>query len=763
MAGIPQITNPLGGGKGYATGNLSQKGSGESERFEIIQIENPLVTEQSGERPAGGRADLMTGQKGFLPMTVKIAKDPTLAVEAMRQIVNEDLLTVAKVNGYTELYGELDSMMKSLFITPDKLLTEITSQERDNTMFSGNGFFDILRNIAAEAKLSGNEDLESAIGNILKAVNFAQNKDEILSALSFNMKFLSGYFAPNKGLSTDLGELAKQWGAPQAGDNFANLKDETLFILKNVSESLLNNDRTQVLIPLIIHNLSRYNTNKNMLLEYFNNLITVIPDRVTKSILAGEFDKLLEQLFPQANRQALGGQAAGQDTANTAGIANTPNFNNAESLTGFANTNTPADSQNPISGNAQTAQTNNNVSANNEANQFQNNNNNNINNNTTENQTQENTQAAPTTQTPQKEGVTARHSGDIINTFKEDIDSFGQPVQNQTFPETQAVASQKNSAAALWGEFDQNEFTGNSDIINQEVLDSAVRGFLLGKNDGKTAISDILKNMINLSGSEQLKVGIDSEMTQIEDIDSLIVYLNDVLKAMPEVDIRQNIYESFLEIINKMVENDELPMSEKPFPELAEGRSTEQAANHRSGGNETQAAEKSSSLNELIGFIEKNIDHPALKTVNNYNASNLLQSLINAPGVFTPLSHYIIPVEFNETRAFGELWVNNDEENTADSEPGKRTYHLFLTFDIDSIGRFEIDLRSSGEDVNISLLHPESFSDNIGDIVNKVGRIIAGSGYVTRSFVTGPLIKPHNLTEVFPSILEKREGFNVTA
>jgi hypothetical protein len=173
---------------------------------------------------------------------------------------------------------------------------------------------------------------------------------------------------------------------------------------------------------------------------------------------------------------------------------------------------------------------------------------------------------------------------------------------------------------------------------------------------------------------------------------------------------------------------------------------------------------KESTLKQLISFVEKNIDHAAVKTISNYNASNLLQSLINAPGVFTPLAHYIIPLDVGGIKSFGELWVDADEENASARESGaKRKYHLFLTFEVEAAGRFEVDLYADGSDVNLSFFYPESFSERAAPLLGKVNRIIANSGYSTREIRTGPLVKPHDLTQVFPEILERRTGFNVKA
>ena len=292
---IPQISNPIST-KGYSPNTLAGKQSGAGgEQFDIIQLMNPLETSSTKERDPGKRGMLME-QKDFLPMMVKLTKDPTMAVESLKQIINFDLLAIAKANGYTELYGELDKLMKSIFLQPDGIVSELMSQEKSTTLFGNEKFYDLLRELMGSNK-PNIEDLKAAIGNILKAVNFSRNQQEILSALSSNMRFLSQYFLPNKALSADLATLAERWANPDAPEHFEQLKNETLFLTKNVADSLLNNERIQVLVPLIVHNLSRYNTNKAVLHEYFGSLLTQVSGHKMREQLTDAFEKLAEKLL----------------------------------------------------------------------------------------------------------------------------------------------------------------------------------------------------------------------------------------------------------------------------------------------------------------------------------------------------------------------------------------------------------------------------------------------------------------------------------
>jgi hypothetical protein len=204
---------------------------------------------------------------------------------------------------------------------------------------------------------------------------------------------------------------------------------------------------------------------------------------------------------------------------------------------------------------------------------------------------------------------------------------------------------------------------------------------------------------------------------------------------MPDIPIRERLYGSFVDVVDTMSVKNELPQHGIRPP-------------------------VSSTLDSLTDFIQENINHPALKSLDSFNASNLLESLLNAPGVYTPLAHYILPLDVDGTKAFGELWVDNDENNPNNTPGTQRNYHLFLTFDVESVGRFELDMYALGEQVDIALLYPNKFEKEIDPMKDKVNKIVRNCGYTPNSFETAPLKKPHNLTEIFPKIMDKRTTLN---
>ncbi|MDE6726751.1 MAG: hypothetical protein K2J80_02295, partial [Oscillospiraceae bacterium] len=268
MAQIPQINNPITS-KNYNYSPRQQDAN--TDPFDIVKLTG--IGGAGGSSDSASKSRLEMGNRELIPLQVQVAKDPTLAVEMLKDLLNVEVLNQALVTGHTELYGSLQDLAKELYVTSDKLVEEIQNQEQQNTMFSGHEFYDVLREVA---QTTGDPNTKELIGNLLKSINFAQNKNEILGALRANLKFLSEYYSPNEKLSQKLLDLSQKWGADDADEYFEYLKNDTLAILKDVSGSLLNDDKTQMLIPLITHNLSRYNNNPYMCKEYFNLLLTQI-------------------------------------------------------------------------------------------------------------------------------------------------------------------------------------------------------------------------------------------------------------------------------------------------------------------------------------------------------------------------------------------------------------------------------------------------------------------------------------------------------
>ena len=410
---------------------------------------------------------------------------------------------------------------------------------------------------------------------------------------------------------------------------FEPLKSETLALLKDVSASLLNDERTQTFIPLIIHNLSRYNTNNGMLKECFANLLAYIPSDEMRKELSVAFSELLKKMFSQKQ----------------------------------------------------------------------------------------------------------------LNEMSDSSDNYNNTLNRSENQEYLSIFDNKNENLSLSlfikSHFSDENYLSEIDL-SRDKMEYLTSFFFEGKQSGLQTLKNMIMAMLSGQDSRQMIPVVHRDFQQLSDMTRLVDYLNELLRDMPDIPERETIFEFFTDIVNTMAQRKELP----PASNIPTAPST---------------------LDKLTDFIGKNINHEAIQSLDDFNASNLLQSLLNAPGVFTPLAHYILPLKFEDTKAFGELWVDNDENNPNNTPVGQKNYHLFLTFDVESIGRFEVDMYALGENINLSLLYPEKYGFKVKKLTDKIDLIIRNIGYKPVKFETAVLRKPHVLTEVFPKIIERRKGLDVQA
>jgi len=710
---ISNIRDVSSAGKGFSNTALNNRNNGKGE--DAFSVEGTPKQEQLqpiNEKNAGNNAQTTMGQKDLIPLAITSSKNQTLAVETVKDIIDTNLLSTAKLNGYTELVGDLEQLSASLYIPAKDLVKEMVEQEKQNTMFSGDKFYDILREIAKDA----DPDQKEAIGNMLKAINFSQNRKEITTAVSANLRFLAEYFSPNKGLSGNLTDLADLWSKDSAQSNFTALRDQTSELMQSLSDSLLNDSHTQTLLPIVTHNLSKFNTNASMLREYFNQLLTQIPSYETRAELSKSFEALLNKLIRQnpdllpkgfaddgssfASGEAQGygqrfgyyDEGAGNARPEQFGQDGRAVLQDAEGIR-----------QNMVTGAEQRAE-------------------------------------MPSQDIPLDNYTTNEQKNQGENNI----------LGNEYQPD-KAISSYLTNVL------------GDNDYIAQSGLDEMdFTGFVNLLHNGTASPEETIKAVLgSLIEDNSIRQALDAQLSQIHTPTEMVDFLNNFLEAMPDSPLRDTVYEVLEEAVNHM-EEPEIQDDRDVRRYIPEDLPEQQQRQQQQA--ESQAHKKSSSIQALTDFVEKNINHPALKSIDSFNASNLLQSMINAPGVMTPLAHYILPVQIENTRAFGELWVdNNDESGATGSGDGSSHHHLFLTFDVDTYGRFEVDVYANDKTVRVSLLHPTSFTKNVAQITEKINRIAASTKYSIADFTTGVLKEPHNLTQIFPKLSERRAGLNVKA
>lgn len=176
-------------------------------------------------------------------------------------------------------------------------------------------------------------------------------------------------------------------------------------------------------------------------------------------------------------------------------------------------------------------------------------------------------------------------------------------------------------------------------------------------------------------------------------------------------------------------------------------------------------ANSSKVLDVLLKILEKQTDSESVMQMKGESVESVIHSLLSSPSNFTPLLHFIVPIDDGNTQAFGEMWINPDEENKKKSKDQSgasvRTIHMLLVFDIPDVGRFETELFVQDKSIDMSVMCPASMSQYMDELTADLRGCIKFSEYKFDKIKVARLEKPRSLIEVFPALPQKRTGINV--
>ncbi|MCM1022935.1 MAG: hypothetical protein NC395_02605 [Prevotella sp.] len=164
-------------------------------------------------------------------------------------------------------------------------------------------------------------------------------------------------------------------------------------------------------------------------------------------------------------------------------------------------------------------------------------------------------------------------------------------------------------------------------------------------------------------------------------------------------------------------------------------------------------------MENMLDFLIKNINDPSLRSLSDMTRPDMIQGLLSAPGVFTPLLHFLVPMNMDGMKAFGELWA--DPNADSDPETGEAGSHIFLCFEIEDAGYFELELYARGKSVNAALMCPEGTERNYLPLKAVLPELAASCGYSAEKIMIEPLKRKRDLTNIFPKLNERRSGLNV--
>lgn len=258
MADMLRITTPL-----------IEKNQGVTPKTQVsptapFDIQNP-----SKVMPTQNQNELLKQNTGMLQgsdapvMLLNLLKDPAVAVSYLKNIfLLEELFKLMPANNKT-MTAEIEQIFESLLMQSDEVKQEMVRQGNASTLFQGE-LFDFLRELSDINRSVPR--VQIAIATLLKSINNLLCKDDIFDAVANSLLYLKDSLASSPALSQKLEALMTRFRHPDAQQNFEELKEQTLALLKEVEGSILFSPKQSKVLSIIVYNLSRYHNS----MEFFH-------------------------------------------------------------------------------------------------------------------------------------------------------------------------------------------------------------------------------------------------------------------------------------------------------------------------------------------------------------------------------------------------------------------------------------------------------------------------------------------------------------
>ena len=179
-----------------------------------------------------------------------------------------------------------------------------------------------------------------------------------------------------------------------------------------------------------------------------------------------------------------------------------------------------------------------------------------------------------------------------------------------------------------------------------------------------------------------------------------------------------------------------------------------QPAAKAASGNESQV------MTSLVKLIQQQIEMGTNST-DAMKLEKMLHSLLSSPCNFTPLLHFILPLQYNDMRAFAELWINPDSDEKDMPENVSHGTHLLMVIDIDGVGRHEAEFFAYNSTIDFFLHCPQGCESGYEELMKSFPKLLYGTQYHLGKTEVLTFENTRSLMDVFKSLPYRRVGVDV--
>lgn len=173
-----------------------------------------------------------------------------------------------------------------------------------------------------------------------------------------------------------------------------------------------------------------------------------------------------------------------------------------------------------------------------------------------------------------------------------------------------------------------------------------------------------------------------------------------------------------------------------------------------------KAVSKETWNDQLLQIMKESVSGKA-GIENKIAFQDMMHSMLLNDSVFMPLLHMVLPIDYNGTKLFSEMWIDPDAEQNGSGEEKERAVKMLIKFEIETLGFFDLYLVYKDGKVDMQLDYPDTLPANKQEIREHLNQIMAKNGISFSSLVLEKGVPPIPLTEAFPKLLEKRGTINV--
>lgn len=182
------------------------------------------------------------------------------------------------------------------------------------------------------------------------------------------------------------------------------------------------------------------------------------------------------------------------------------------------------------------------------------------------------------------------------------------------------------------------------------------------------------------------------------------------------------------------------------------------------GNTEREPSKTMEVLTKLIQFqAGKENDIPQMSS----RLETVVHSLLSSPCNYTPLLHFVIPMEYMDEKAFAEMWINpnEDEDDPKRTKNGvANTYtHILMEFEVETIGPLEMEMSVRGENIDLSLFCAPEYVGEFSDFAQNIRKAAESMNYKFESIKVDGMEEQRSLLDVFKTLPYRRIGVDVKA